>query len=82
MINEALRYGRAKRIDYALNGAGLNEEGRAIARDDLNRLLDENETFGYGYLVNLRRVDAKVDDQLWQGLGHEEAIFFATSVAN
>jgi hypothetical protein len=75
MINEALRYGRAKRIDYALNGAGLNEEGRAIARDDLNRLLDENETFGYGYLVNLRRVDAKVDDQLWQGLGHEEAIF-------
>jgi tetratricopeptide (TPR) repeat protein len=72
---EALRYGRAKGIDYALNGAGLEEGEKKAAREDLNQLLNESKTFGYGYLVKLRRVNPEVDDQVWQGLGREDAIF-------
>jgi hypothetical protein len=72
---EAIRYGRAKRIDYALNGAGLDEQEKIAARDDLKQLLSESETFGYGYLVNLRRVNPELDEQVSQGLGREEAIF-------
>jgi tetratricopeptide (TPR) repeat protein len=63
-LDEAIRHGRAKRLDFALNGAGIQGNQRKSAYDALEALANKNPEFLYGQMVYRRRARTPPDIEL------------------
>jgi tetratricopeptide (TPR) repeat protein len=60
-LNEAVRHGQARWVDFALNGANLSGPARRHALSMLDKLVKDDPEFLYGQIVRGRRTPTDTD---------------------